>query len=112
VDEDVRRLESFFVAILNGKLVEDERNRQGMSFVSTADVPQGPYYTVGWLMSTVVERELGRSRLIESLCDPAMFLRDYDRAARREMGARAASLPAWSRSFLDRLPANRPGTSG
>ncbi|HSD73016.1 MAG TPA: DUF5700 domain-containing putative Zn-dependent protease [Thermoanaerobaculia bacterium] len=111
VDDDVRRLESFFVAILDGKLVEDERNRQGMSFVSTADVPQGAYYTVGWLMSTVVERELGRRRLIESLCDPAMFLRDYDRSTRREMGARAVPLPAWSRSFLDRLPAKGPGRS-
>ncbi len=112
VDEDARRLESFFTAILDGKLAEEEINRQGMSFVSTDDVPQGAYYTVGWLMSATVERELGRKRLVESLCDPAMFLRDYNRAARQNAGARGSSLPLWSDRFLDRLPAERPGKSG
>ncbi len=112
VREDLPRLESFFTAILDGKLGEDETNRQGMSFVSTDDVPQGAYYTVGWLMSATVERELGRKRLVASICDPAMFLRDYHRAARQEAGARGPSPPRWSDRFLGRLPAERSGKSG
>jgi hypothetical protein len=101
VKEDLSRLESFFRAILDGELGEEkERNRQGMSFVSTEDVPQGAYYTVGWLMSSVVERELGRERLVGSLCDPAMFLRDYNRAAAAQMQKRGNSLPLWSSALL------------
>ena len=104
VPEDFRRLESFFEALLDETLTGDERNRQGMSFVATDDVPQGPYYTVGWLMSSVVERELGRRRLVESLCDPAMFLRDYDRAARSQVARGHGPLPLWSEAFVRRLP--------
>lgn len=104
VSEDFRRLESFFEALLDETLTGDERNRQGMSFVATDDVPQGPYYTVGWLMSSVVERELGRRRLVESLCDPAMFLRDYDRAARSQVARGHGPLPLWSEAFLKSLP--------
>jgi putative zinc-dependent peptidase DUF5700 len=104
VDGDVRRLESFFEALLDGKLSEEERNRQGMSFVATDEVPQGPDYTVGWLMSAVVERELGRKRLVESLCEPAMFLRDYDRAARAQVARGDGPLPLWSEAFLKRFP--------
>jgi hypothetical protein len=75
-----------------------------MSFISTEDVPQGAYYTVGWLMSSVVERELGRKKLVESVCDPAMFLRDYNRAAKGEMNRGRARLLLWSEAFLARLP--------
>jgi hypothetical protein len=74
-----------------------------MSFVSTDDVPQGPYYTVGWLMSAVVERELGRQRLVEPLCDPAMFLRDYNRAAQAKMSRGHAPLPIWSDVLINRI---------
>jgi hypothetical protein len=103
VGPDFLRLESFFTAITDGKLTEEERTRQGMSFVSTDEVPQGPYYTIGWLMSSVVERELGRKRLVESLCDSAMFLRDYNRAAQAGMSRGHASLPLWSDVLINRL---------
>jgi hypothetical protein len=104
VGEDLPRLESFFLALLDGRLTEDERTRQGMAFISTDEVPQGPYYTIGWLMSSVVERELGRKRLVESLCDPAMFLRDYNRAAAARTRNEEHALPLWSETFLARLP--------
>jgi Putative zinc dependent peptidase (DUF5700) len=104
VGEDRARLEAFFLALLDGNLSEEERNRQGMSFVSTDDVPQGAYYTVGWLMSSVVERELGRKRLVESICDPAMFLRDYNRAAEAQRRKGRGPIPMWSNGFLERLP--------
>jgi hypothetical protein len=103
-EADLPRLEAFFGALLDGKLTEEERTRQGMSFISTEDVPQGAYYTVGWLMSSVVERELGRERLVESVCDPAMFLRDYNRAAKGAVNRGRPRLPLWSEPFLARLP--------
>ena len=103
VAADLPRLEAFFDALLDGGLPEEERNRQGMSFISTEEVPQGAYYTVGWLMSSVIERELGRKRLVESVCDPAMFLRDYNGAALARGRTAERPLPLWSEAFLERL---------
>jgi hypothetical protein len=103
VGEDLRRLESFFLAILEDKLTEEERDRRGMSFIATDEVPQGPFYTVGWLMASTVERELGRKRLVESLCDPAMFLSEYNRAASAQVKSGGGPLPLWSDTFLGRL---------
>jgi hypothetical protein len=94
---DFERLESFFNALLDGKLDEKKRNEQGMAFVSTEDVPQGAYYTVGWTMASAVERRFGRERLVESLCDPATFLTDYNRAAAD------ADFPRWSDALLERI---------
>jgi hypothetical protein len=107
VGEDLRRLETFFLAILEDDLSEEERDRRGMSFIATEDVPQGPYYTVGWLMGSVIERELGRERLVESLCDSATFLSDYNLAARAEMSRGHAALPLWSDVLIDRLSERR-----
>jgi Putative zinc dependent peptidase (DUF5700) len=104
VTQDFRRLEEFFLGILDGRLTEEERTRQGMRFIATEDVPQGPFYTVGWLMSAVVERELGRKRLVASLCDPAMFLADYNRSAVEQMTKGRGPLPLWSDPLLKRLP--------
>jgi hypothetical protein len=41
-ERDLRRLEVFFFTLLDGRLSEDEQTREGMSFIATEDVPQGP----------------------------------------------------------------------
>ncbi len=99
VARDFGRLESFFTALLDGKLDEKARNEQGMAFISTEAVPQGAFYTVGWTMAAEVERRLGRERLVASICDPILFLTDYNRAAAN------TTLPRWSDAFLERLRA-------
>lgn len=105
-DRDVRRMEGFFLELLEGKLAEEEQSRRGMGFVVGDSVPQGPFYTVGWLMASTVERHFGRERPVESLCDPAMFLADYQRAAREENRRTAAKpLPLWSDALLRRIGA-------
>jgi hypothetical protein len=97
VERDFGRLEEFFYALLDGKLDEKARTAQGMAFISTEDVPQGAFYTVGWTMAAEVERRLGRERLVASLCDPVLFLTDYNRAAVN------TTLPRWSDALLERL---------
>lgn len=100
---DVRRMEGFFLELLEGRLTEEEQSRRGMGFVVSDSVPQGPFYTVGWLMAAAVERHLGRERLVASLCDPRAFLDDYNRAARAENRTATKPLPLWSDELLRRL---------
>ncbi len=104
-EADVRRLEAFFLELLDGRLTEEEANRRGMAFVAADGVPQGSFYTVGWLMAATVERELGRERLVASLCDPATFLADYDRAAAAHELRSGERLPRWSPELLRRIGA-------
>ena len=99
VRRDLERLEAFFTALLDGKLDEKARNEQGMAFVSKEDVPQGAFYTVGWTMAAEVERRLGRERVVASLCDPVLFLTDYNQATAK------TPLPRWSDALLERLRA-------
>ena len=94
--EDMRLLEAFFLDLVANRMSGEEANRRGFRFVATDSVPQGAFYTVGWLMASTVERDLGRTALVASLCDPARFLTDYNRAARE----RGAGLPLWSDSLL------------
>jgi hypothetical protein len=103
VERDMRRLEEFFLALAAGTLSEEEQNRRGMSFVNTETVPQGPFYTVGYVMARAVESQLGRDRLVQSSCDARMFLSDYNQAAARFNRTADRQLPLWSDALLRRL---------
>ena len=105
VGGDVRRLQAFFTDILDGRLTEEEMNRRGFEFVATDSVPQGAFYTVGWLMAATIEKAFGRERVVSSICDPLAFLTDYNRTAEAWNRGPAVRLPMWSREFLDRLRA-------
>jgi len=107
IDRDLHRLEAFFFALLDERLTEADQSREGMRFISTDSVPQGPFYTVGWLMAATVERQFGRQRLVATLCDPLGFLSDYNAAAAMQSRTTASRLPAWSDSLLARLGASR-----
>ena len=112
VPADLQRLETFFFDLLDEKLSPEERTHRGFAFISTDTVPQGAFYTVGWTMASVVERELGRAALNASTCDPAAFLMDYNRAvARARSSGRAASLPTWSDGLIARIGAATRTTS-
>ena len=57
---------------------------------------QGPWYTVGWLMGSTVEKASGRARLITIICDPAALILEYQRIAE----AGRESTPRWSENSL------------
>ena len=93
---DLRRVESFLFDVLERRVTDpDSIGRVAMAFFGV----QGPWYTVGWVMASTVERALGRVALVNVLCDPAELLGAYNAAARQ----RDSTLPRWSDSLLVRL---------
>jgi hypothetical protein len=64
---------------------------------------QGPWYTVGWLMGSTVEKAYGRARLITILCDPPALISEYQKIARRDPG----NMPQWSETTLSWLMRRR-----
>ena len=91
--------ERFYNRILDGQLVGDDSIfRAAESFYGA----QGPFYTVGWLMWSTIERDQGRARVVTIECDPRAFLRTYNDIAGRRNAA-GENLPRWSEAFLARL---------
>lgn len=91
-DRDFRGVEAFLFDILERRLTDpDSIGVAGMAFFGV----QGPWYTVGWLMASTIERASGREALVDVLCDPVRLLRGHNDAA--------GSGPRWSDSLLTRL---------
>jgi len=98
-DEQLSDFERFYTRILDGQLVGDDSIfKAAESFYGA----QGPFYTVGWLMWSTIERDLGRARVVRLGCDPAGFLRTYNALAARRNAA-GGHIPRWSDAFLARL---------
>lgn len=96
---DMQTQSAFFASVLDGRMTSVDSVRQ---VASSYFGVQGPWYTVGWLMASTIERELGRPALIQSLCDPPEFMARYNDAARRA-NARGRALPTWDSALIARL---------
>lgn len=99
---DLARLDQFFVDILDGRLEgEDKIRAQAAPFWGDA---QGAWYTVGYEMSVLVERQFGRRAFLECLIDPRKLLILYNRVVEAAI-EKGAVLPRWSSQLLSRLKA-------
>jgi hypothetical protein len=96
VGADLSRLQDFFMGILNGTSSDSATTATGMSFFGPV---QGPWYTVGYLMASTIERTDGHAALLAVLCDHAAM------ALRYQAIAESRSLPRWSDAFVERLRA-------
>lgn len=94
---DLKKVEQFFLDILAGKLSEDEKQKIGFSFFGV----QGPWYTVGWKMATLIEKTFGRAKLLECMCDQRKLLATYNLAATRNNQKKGEPLPLWSEVLVD-----------
>jgi hypothetical protein len=100
---DIDELSRFFVSVLDGRVTSaDSVQNQAFQYFGA----QGPWYTVGWLMASTVERELGRDVLVRSLCEPTRFISLYNDAAKRA-NARGGMLPTWNAELVNRLASLR-----
>ncbi|HZT41229.1 MAG TPA: DUF5700 domain-containing putative Zn-dependent protease [Chthonomonadaceae bacterium] len=97
---DLKKVEAFFLDILNGKLTTEAQIRQvGFTFFGI----QGPWYTVGWKMDVLIEKTYGRAKLIECLCDTRKLLPTYNQAAEAYNRTASEPLALWSAPLVDAL---------
>ncbi len=96
--EDVRRLEAFFLDVIEGRLSDPAAQRErAMAFWGDA---QGAWYTVGYLMAKTVEEAAGRDAVVAATCDMWRLLVAYEAAAAQRDDE---TLPRWSPALMSRL---------
>jgi hypothetical protein len=99
-NSDLRRLEDFFLEVIDGSLSVDEEIRQrAFSFFGM----QGPWYTVGYRMAAVVERRFGRATLVADMVDPRQILASYNAAAAELNTKDGEPLALWSPRLLQEI---------
>ena len=100
IGSDQARIESFFLTVLYGSQSRDERRKTLFTFIVTPEVPQGPAYTLGWKMASLVEKRFGRETLVGAMCDPRELLTLYNQAARETHADGVLNLPVWSDELI------------
>ncbi len=104
VDRDLPRIEAFLLDVAEGRVTDEAETRElGFELIVAEGVPQGPFYTVGWHVASTIERELGRDRLVATLCRPAAFLAAYNQAAAAVNRRGEGPLPLWSERLIEAL---------
>lgn len=97
VGADLLAMDRFFLDIAEGRLTEEDAIRaRGFEFISTAEVPQGAFYTLGWKMAAVVEKAEGREVVVASVCDPRILLAAWNRVAEANAPDGGGGLERWS----------------
>jgi hypothetical protein len=94
-DADLRKVQTFLLAVARGSLQGEPAQSQGMAFFGV----QGPWYTVGWRMAVTIEKAFGRGVLLGCMQDPRLLLPTYNRAVL----ARKENLARWSPELIQAL---------
>ena len=98
-NDDLKKVEKFLTDVLEGKLTDEQIQQTGFSFFGV----QGPWYTVGWKMSVLIEKTFGRAKLIECFCDQRKLLSTYNQAAEKHNRNSRERLALWSNSLANGL---------
>ncbi|HKQ79641.1 MAG TPA: DUF5700 domain-containing putative Zn-dependent protease [Blastocatellia bacterium] len=96
-NDDLKKVEKFYLDILKDKLSLEEIQKAGFSFFGV----QGPWYTVGWRMASLIEKTYGRQRLIECICDRRKLLSTYNEAAAEYNRGAREPLALWAAELIN-----------
>lgn len=104
-DADLDSVQTFLLDVAEGRLqTEEEQGKIAYTFYGV----QGPWYTVGWKMATVIEKVYGRKRLIECMLDLRLLLPTFNQAAAMLSRNGGEHLTTWSPELLKALAAVGP----
>ena len=101
-DDDLKKVEKFFLDMLGNSLSDDEINKTVSSFFGV----QGPWYTVGWKMCVMIEKAFGRRALIDAMCDQRKLLPLYNRAAGMLNKRSREKMATWSPELVTAIEGN------
>jgi Putative zinc dependent peptidase (DUF5700) len=101
-NEDLKKVEKFFLDVLANRLGEEDINKTVSSFFGV----QGPWYTVGWKMCVMIEKAFGRRALIEAMCDPRKLLPLYNRTATLINQRSQQKMATWSEELVAAIADN------
>lgn len=103
-NDDLKKVEKFFIDILENRLTDDEIQKTASSFFGI----QGPWYTVGWKMSVLIEKTYGRTKLIECICDQRKLLSTYNKIVAKHSRKSREPLALWSTSIVNAIKRGKP----
>ncbi len=99
-NQDLGALQEFFLDVINQRLVGKEKiDEKAYSFFGA----QGPWYTVGYKMSVIVEKRFGRKTLIDCMLDPRELLSRYNQAAKEIDERGQEKLALWSPELMQKI---------
>jgi hypothetical protein len=96
-NDDVASLNDFFLEVIDGRLQGEAADKKAYAFFGNL---QGPWYTVGYKMATLVEKRYGRPALIECMLDRRLLLIRYNSVAAELNRANRDQLAQWSARVL------------
>lgn len=103
-NEDLKKVEKFFLDILENRLAKEDVQKTAASFYGI----QGPWYTVGWKIAVLIEKTYGRAKLIECFCDQRKLLSTYNKAAVRHNRRSREPLALWSAAVIKGIGSHKP----
>jgi predicted metal-dependent hydrolase len=105
VDQQLIQVNQFFLDVIDGGFAKpDVADHVAFTFFGY----RGPWYTVGYLMGSTVEKHFGRSVLIDCMADPRLLLAKYNEAAAQENAAGKTTFELWSAEVLKAVQAPVP----
>jgi len=103
-NNDLDSLQQFYLKILDGKLKNDDEFAEAASpFYGY----QGPFYTVGYRMVSLIEKTFGRQILVNSYIDQRNLLILYNKAVYVKKNKKQ-NLKPWSSEIIKRLGTPEP----
>jgi len=102
---NLKRVDRFLLDIIESRLPPAETEAAGRSLFGV----QGPWYTVGWKMASIVESCYGREGLLECMLDWRLLLARYNAAmCKSTVGSEGKRLTLWSPLLLQYLMNGEP----
>ncbi len=96
-DQELIQVNQFFLDVINGGFAKPEvADHVAFTFFGY----RGPWYTVGYLMGSMIEKRFGRAVLVECMSDPRKLLAKYNQAASEQNAGGKDALPLWSAEVL------------
>ena len=99
--QEFQLMTSFFQRVLDGTLKGEATRKEAASYYGV----QGPWYTVGWRMASLIETRLGKARLLKVYSDLPTLFRAWNEAAEAEEKAGGPKLPRWPDALVKAMEA-------